>query len=84
MSAYRRHFHKTKYMFFLIKEDQLLEKYNEIREKFNRRIKKNLIVNLYIMKNIWKLKDNLTREKPIQIFTIIKDQKKILNLFVYQ
>ena len=33
MSAYRRDFDETKYMFFLIKDDELLEKYNEIWEK---------------------------------------------------
>ena len=30
MSAYRRDFDETKYMSFLIKDDELLEKYNEI------------------------------------------------------
>ena len=37
------------YETFLIKDDELLEKYNEIWEKVKR---KNLIVNLYTMKNI--------------------------------
>ena len=30
MSAYRRDFNETKYITFLIKDDELLEKYNEI------------------------------------------------------
>ena len=30
MSAYRRGFDETKYISFLIKDDELLEKYNEI------------------------------------------------------
>ena len=30
MSAYRRVFDETKYVFFLIKDDELLKKYNEI------------------------------------------------------
>ena len=30
MSAYRKDFDETKYMSFLIKDDELLEKYNEI------------------------------------------------------
>ena len=30
MSAYRRNFDETKYMSFLIKDIELLEKYNEI------------------------------------------------------
>ena len=33
MSAYRRDFHETKYMPFLIKDDELLEKHNEIWER---------------------------------------------------
>ena len=33
MSAYRRNFDETKYMSFLIKDDKLLEKYNEIWKK---------------------------------------------------
>ena len=30
MGAYRRDFDETKYMLFLIKDDELLEKYNEV------------------------------------------------------
>ena len=30
MSAYRRDFDETKYISFLMKDDELLEKYNEI------------------------------------------------------
>ena len=56
--------------------------------KFGKKLKiiskKNLIVNLCTMKNVEKLKENLIMEKSTQIFTIIKYQKKILNLFVYQ
>ena len=33
MSVYRRDFNETKYMTFLMKDDELLEKYNEIWEK---------------------------------------------------
>ena len=33
MSACRRDFHETKYISFLIKDDELLEKYNEIWRK---------------------------------------------------
>ena len=40
MSAYRRDFDETKYMSFLIKDDELLEKYNEIWEKVKNSIKK--------------------------------------------
>ena len=41
MSAYRRDFDDTRYMSILIKDDQLLEKYNEIWEKLKNMIKKN-------------------------------------------
>ena len=40
MSAYRRNFDETEYMSFLIKDDELLEKYNEIWKEFNNCIKK--------------------------------------------
>ena len=40
MSAYRRVFDETKYMSFLIKDDELLEKYNETCEKVENSIKK--------------------------------------------
>ena len=40
MSAYRRDFDETKYMFFLIKDDELLEICNEIWQKVKNSIKK--------------------------------------------
>ena len=52
MSAYRRDFDETKYISLLKKDDELLQKYNEIWEMVQNSIKKNLIVNLYTMKNI--------------------------------
>ena len=39
-SAYRGDFGETKYMFFLIKNDELLENYNKIWEKVENSIKK--------------------------------------------
>ena len=39
MSAYRRDFDETKYMSFLIKDDEFLEKYNEISKKVKNSIK---------------------------------------------
>ena len=39
-------------MSFLIKGDELLEKYNEIWEKLKDSLKNELIVNQYIIKNI--------------------------------
>ena len=50
--AHRRDFDETKYMSFLIKDDELLEK----NKKFERMLKivsrKNLIVSQYTIKNI--------------------------------
>ena len=40
MNAYRRDFDETKYISFLIKDDELLEKQNEIQEKVKNSIKK--------------------------------------------
>ena len=40
MNAYRRDFDETEYMSFLIKDDELLEKYNEIWEKLKNIIQK--------------------------------------------
>ena len=40
MSACRRNFDETKYMSFLIKDDELLKKYNDIWEKVEYSIKK--------------------------------------------
>ena len=50
MVAYRSDFDETKYMPFLIKDDELLEKYNKISDKVTRSAiesEKKLIVNLY-------------------------------------
>ena len=40
MRTYRRDFEETKYMSFLMKDDELLKKYNEILEKVKNIIKK--------------------------------------------
>ena len=50
MSGYRRDFDETKYISFLIQDDELLEKYNEICEKLEKASKKNLIVQLYVFR----------------------------------
>ena len=54
MSAYRKDFDETKFISVLIKDDELLEKYNKIWKKLKISSNKNLIVNQYIMKNIIK------------------------------
>ena len=45
VSAYKRNFDKTKCMSFLINDEKLLEKYNEIWKKLATLSKKNLTVN---------------------------------------
>ena len=40
MSAYKRYFDESKYMSFLIKDDELLAKYKKIREMVKNSIKK--------------------------------------------
>ena len=42
LSAYRTNFDETKYMSFLMKDDELLEKYNEIWEKLKNSIKRKV------------------------------------------
>ena len=47
---------QTKWMYFLIEDDGLLEKYNTIWEKVSTDIKQNLIASLPTIKNFWKPK----------------------------
>ena len=47
---------QTKWMYFLIEIDDLLEKYNIIWDKVSTDIKKNLIASLSIIKNFLKAK----------------------------
>ena len=52
-SAYvKRYYGQTKWMYFLIEDDDLLEKYNFIWDKVSTDIKKNLIASLSIIKII--------------------------------
>ena len=84
MNAYRKDFDETKYMSFLIKDDELLKKYNKIWKKVKILSIKNLIMILYTTEKYLKATKNLIMEKSTQIFTIIKYQKKVLNVFAYQ
>ena len=64
-------------MSFLIKDDKLLEKWNIILENVSNNIKKEFDcepVNLYIMQNIRKLKQNFLRDKSTHIFTVMNHQ----------
>ena len=70
-------------MSFLIKNDELIEKYNEILEKVEKSIKKEFDSELVYNKKYLEAKKNLVMEKSIQVYVIIKYQKKVLSLFVY-
>ena len=84
-----------RYMSFLKKDDTLLEKFNEIWKKVKNNIKKEFdsesVCNekefdseSVCNENQLEAKKNPLMEKSTQIFTIIKYQKTVLNLFVYQ
>ena len=47
---------QTKWMYFLIEDNDLLEKYNTIWDKVSADIKKNLMANLFIIKKFLKPK----------------------------
>ena len=51
MSAYGRDFDEIKYMYFLIQDDELLKKYNEIWGKLSKSIKKDSDKEQKISKN---------------------------------
>ena len=52
-SAYVKHYNRqTKWMYFLIEDDNFLGKYNTAWDKVSADIKKNLIANLPIIKII--------------------------------
>ena len=51
VSAYRTDFDETECIYFMIKEEKVLDKYMEIWKKFNNMTKK-IIVKLYIVKNM--------------------------------
>ena len=72
MTAYRRDFDKTKYMSFLIKDDKLLEKCNEIWETVRNGIRKEFdsdpVYNqIYLKAKIksynWKISTNIHNNK---------------------
>ena len=52
MTAYRKYFDETKFMSFLIKDDELIEKYNEILEKVTNGLKRELDSEPVYNKNI--------------------------------
>ena len=57
VSAYFKSYDgQSKCMYFLIEDDNLLEKYKTIWDKVNTGMKKNLIASLSLIKTFWKPK----------------------------
>ena len=84
MIAYRINLDESKYMSFLIKDDELLEKYNETWEKVSKSIKKEFDSEPVYKEKYIKTKIKNYRRNSTQIMTKIKYQKKILIVFAYQ
>ena len=83
MSAYRKDFDETKHVSFLIKDDKLLKKYNEIWKKI-----KNIIKKEFNSEPVYNEKYPKAKIKSYngKINTNFHNNKipKVLNLFVYQ
>ena len=68
------------YVFF-IKDNELLEKYNEIWKKVTISFKKRFDSESEYNEKYQKLKQNLIMEKSTQSYTIMKYQKKVAVYF---
>ena len=71
-------------MSLLIKDKELLEKYNEIWEKVSSSIKKEFESNPLYNEKYLKTKIKVYNKKSIQIPTVIKCRGKVQNVFAYQ
>ena len=56
MTAYRKDFDETKYISFLIKDNELLQKYNETWKKVSNPIKKEFYSNTVYIKSYGRTK----------------------------
>ena len=63
ISTHKRYFDKSKCMYFIIKDENFFDKYMTVWEKVSNAIKKTLIANLYVTKNIQKLKKDSAEKK---------------------
>ena len=72
ISAYRKDFDEAKYISFLIKDDELLEKYDKIWKKVKNSLKKEFDSEPVYNQKYLKATLNPITEKPTEIFTIIK------------
>ena len=84
MSANRRDFHETKWMSFLIKDAELLEKYNEIWDKVSNNVKKGSDSEPVYNHKYLKSKKKSCKGKSTQVFMVIRHQNKFLIVFVCQ
>ena len=84
MSAYRRDFDKTKYNSFLINDDELLKKFNEIWEKVKNSIKKEFGSEPVYNEKYLKTKIKSYNGKINTNFYNNKIPKKVPNLSAYQ
>ena len=83
MSAYRKNFDETKYLSFLIKDDELLENYNENWEKIKNSLRKFFDNKPVYNEKHLKAKQNPITEKSIQIFMLINAKRRFsINLFI--
>ena len=83
MCAYRKDFDETKYISFLIKNVELLEKYNEIWETVRNSIKKEFDSEHVHNEKYLKVKTKSYNGKIDTSFHNNKYQKKVLRVFVY-
>ena len=83
-TAYRKDFDDTKSMSFLIRNDELLENYNEIWEKVKDSLKKELDSEGVYNKKYLKAKIRSYNGKINTNFRNSKIPKKILNVSMYQ
>ena len=79
MSAYRIDVSETKYMYFLIKDDELLEENHKVWEKAKNSCKKDFNSEPVYSKTYLKAKIKFNNRKIKKNFIIIKYQKKVLN-----
>ena len=83
MTAYRRDFDKIKYLYFLIKDNKLLEKYKEIQDKVSKFVEKIFDSEHIYNGKYLKTKIKSYERKINTIFIIKKCQKKVLLVFAY-
>ena len=83
MSIYRRDFDETKYISFLIKDDKLLEKYNEILEKVRKSIKKEFDIEPLYNEKYLKIKVKSSNGKINTNFLNYKMLKEGSDFFLF-